>query len=315
MKNKIKNSIIFISFVGITIHVINKVMETVSLFSNRLNNQDNQYYEWRFGKIRFIKKGNGSPILLIHDLIPGSSQYEFNAIINTLSKTNEVYAIDLLGYGLSDKPNLTYTNYLYVQLINDFIKKIIGRKTDIIATGHAFPIAIMTCHNNPEVVNRIVGINPESLFNSNMIPSRYSKLLKLILDSPIIGTFIFNLLTTRSNIEMDFKEKHVHNSLLISDDLIEAYLESSRLNKSASKYAISSFLAKYTNANIIHALKEINNSIYLICGKEELNIDTIVNNYEYYNSSIESFTIQNTKHFPHIEEPKEFIKILSDFIH
>ncbi|MDD3660352.1 MAG: alpha/beta fold hydrolase [Lachnospiraceae bacterium] len=315
MKNKIKNSIIFISFVGITIHVINKVMETVSLFSNRLNNQDNQYYEWRFGKIRFIKKGNGSPILLIHDLIPGSSQYEFNAIINTLSKTNEVYAIDLLGYGLSDKPNLTYTNYLYVQLINDFIKKIIGRKTDIIATGHAFPIAIMTCHNNPEVVNRIVGINPESLFNSNMIPSRYSKLLKLILDSPIIGTFIFNLLTTRSNIEMDFKEKYVHNSLLISDDLIEAYLESSRLNKSASKYAISSFLAKYTNANIIHALKEINNSIYLICGKEELNIDTIVNNYEYYNSSIESFTIQNTKHFPHIEEPKEFIKILSDFIH
>lgn len=315
MKNKIKNSIIFISFVGITIHVINKVMETVSLFSNRLNNQDNQYYEWRFGKIRFIKKGNGSPILLIHDLIPGSSQYEFNAIINTLSKTNEVYAIDLLGYGLSDKPNLTYTNYLYVQLINDFIKKIIGRKTDIIATGHAFPIAIMTCHNNPEVVNRIVGINPESLFNSNMIPSRYSKLLKLILDSPIIGTFIFNLLTTRSNIEMDFKEKYVHNSLLISDDLIEAYLESSRLNKSSSKYAISSFLAKYTNANIIHALKEINNSIYLICGKEELNIDTIVNNYEYYNSSIESFTIQNTKHFPHIEEPKEFIKILSDFIH
>lgn len=315
MKNKIKNSIIFISFVGITIHVINKVMETVSLFSNRLNNQDNQYYEWRFGKIRFIKKGNGSPILLIHDLIPGSSQYEFNAIINTLSKTNEVYAIDLLGYGLSDKPNLTYTNYLYVQFINDFIKKIIGRKTDIIATGHAFPIAIMTCHNNPEVVNRIVGINPESLFNSNMIPSHYSKLLKLILDSPIIGTFIFNLLTTRSNIEMDFKEKYVHNSLLISDDLIEAYLESSRLNKSASKYAISSFLAKYTNANIIHALKEINNSIYLICGKEELNIDTIVNNYEYYNSSIESFTIQNTKHFPHIEEPKEFIKILSDFIH
>ncbi len=315
MKNKIKNSIIFISFLGLTIHVINKIMETVSLFSNRLNNQDNQYYEWRFGKIRFIKKGSGSPILLIHDLIPGSSQYEFNTIINSLSKTNEVYAIDLLGYGLSDKPNLTYTNYLYVQLMNDFIKKIIGRKTDIIATGHSFPIAVMTCHNNPDVVNRLVGINPESLFNCNMIPSRYSKLLKLILDSPIIGTFIFNLLTTRNNIEIDFKEKYIHNSLLIADDLVEAYLESSRLNKSSSKYAISSFLGKYTNANIIHALKEINNSIYLICGKEELNIDTIVNNYEYYNSSIESFTIQNTKHFPHIEEPNEFIKILSDYIH
>ncbi len=314
MKNKIKNTIIFISFVGITLQLINKTMETVSLFSNRLSNNDNQYYEWRFGKIRFIKKGSGNPVLLIHDLIPGSSQYEFNSLISSLSKTNEVYAIDLLGYGLSDKPNLTYTNYLYVQLINDFIKKIIGRKTDVIATGNSFSIAVMVCHNDSELINRIVGINPESIYNLNMIPSKHSKLLKFLIDSPVLGTFIYNLLTTKKNIELDFKEKYIHNSLLIGEDVIEAYLESSRLNKSSSKYAISSYLAKYTNTNIIHALKEVNNSIYLICGKEEENINTIVDNYHYYNSSIEISIIPYTKHFPHIEEPKEFLNTLECFL-
>lgn len=314
MKNKIKNSILFLSFVGITIHLINKAMETVSLFSNRLSNYDNQYYEWRFGKIRFTKKGAGCPILLLHDLIPGSSQYEFNAIVTTLSKTNEVYAIDLLGYGLSDKPNLTYTNYLYVQLISDFIKKIIGKKTDILATGSSFSIALMACHNDPEIINRIVGINPESIYNLNMIPSNYSKIQKFLLDSPILGTFIFNLLTTRKNIEFDFKENYIHNQTIIGIDLIEAYLESCRINKSSSKYAVSSFIAKYTNTNILHALKEINNSIYLICGKEESEVATLIDNYTYYNSSIESSIVNNAKHFPHLEEPKEFIKILALYL-
>ena len=314
MKNKIKNSILFISFVGITIHLINKAMETVSLFSNRLSNYDNQYYEWRFGKIRFIKKGTGSPILLLHELIPGSSQYEFNSIVAALSKTNEVYAIDLLGYGLSDKPNLTYTNYLYVQLISDFIKKIINKKTDVVASGSSFSIAIMACHNDPEIINRIVGINPESIYNLNMIPSQYSKIQKFLLDSPILGTFIYNLLTTRKNIELDFKEKYIYNQAIIRNDLIEAYLESCRLNKSSSKYAISSFFAKYTNTNILHALKELNNSIYLICGKEENEVDTLIDNYTYYNGSIESSIIKNTKHFPHLEDSKEFLKMLTLYL-
>ena len=115
MKNKIKNSIIFVSFLGLTIHIINKAMETVSLFSNRLNNQDNQYYEWRFGKIRFIKKGSGSPILLIHDLIPGSSQYEFNSIVK--------YALN--------KYNIKLTNEALDELLNRLPIDLINLKTEI----------------------------------------------------------------------------------------------------------------------------------------------------------------------------------------
>ena len=81
-------------------------------------------------------------------------------------------------------------------------------------------------------------------------------------------------------------------------------------------YVASSSYLRHKNNIFINCGIEIANyekALELI--KEELNIDTIVNNYEYYNSSIESFTIQNTKHFPHIEEPKKFIKILTDFIH
>ena len=60
--------------------------------------------------------------------------------------------IYILGYGLSDKPSITYTNTLYEQLITDFIKNIIGKKTSIVATGNAVPFVIMACHNNPDLL-------------------------------------------------------------------------------------------------------------------------------------------------------------------
>ena len=64
-----------------------------------------------------MKKGEGTPLLLVHDLNCASSNYEWKYVVDDLSKRHTVYAIDLLGCGHSDKPKMTYTNYLYVQLL------------------------------------------------------------------------------------------------------------------------------------------------------------------------------------------------------
>ena len=59
---------------------------------------------------------------------------ESNCFLIFLRK-NTVYTLDLLGCGKSDKPNFTYTNFLYVQLVTDFINNVIGEKADVIVTG------------------------------------------------------------------------------------------------------------------------------------------------------------------------------------
>lgn len=91
-----------------------------------------------------IKKGNGIPLLFIHDLTVGSSNYEYHRLINNLTEKHEVYSIDLLGYGLSDKPPITYTNNLYEQLISDFIKNVIKRKTSIVVSGESVPFVLLS---------------------------------------------------------------------------------------------------------------------------------------------------------------------------
>lgn len=314
MKQKTKNIIALAGISTFTIHFINHIQYSLNTVKNVLSCSDNNYFEWRFGKIRYTKKGSGTPVLLIHNLIQGSSNYEFHYLTESLSKKYEVYSIDLLGYGLSDKPDMTYTNYVYVQLIIDFIKSIIGKKTNIITCGDSAPVVIMACHNDPEVIDKMILINPQSLYKANQIPSKQTKALKLLIESPVIGTFIYNLLNNKNAYENLFKTEYFYNQIKINEKDILSYLEAAHTPNYHSKHVFASYVGRYMNANIIHALKEINHSIYIIAGEEIKDIQTTVENYIYYNTAIESVYIPKTKLLPHLENPEETLKQCETFL-
>lgn len=314
MKQKGKAFIILTGLVTVSIHIINRIEYSRATIKNVLACSENNYYEWRFGKVRYIKKGSGSPLLLLHDLSVGSSSYEFNQMIDSLSKNHEVYALDFLGYGLSDKPNITFTNFLYVQMITDFVKNVIGKKTDVIATGDSCPITVMTCHNNPEVFGKLIFINPQSIYQLNQIPSKQTKLLKFLIETPILGTFVYNMLTTKNAFEKSFREEYFSNPYNIEEKDILSYYEAAHTPDYNSKYAFASHLGRYTNINILHALKEINHSISIIAGEDKKDNKTIVENYVYYNSAIETAFIENTKQLPHMENPEKVLEHLGMFL-
>lgn len=314
MKQKGKTLLMLTGLTAVALHIINRIEYTHSVSGANLTARQNIYYEWRFGKIRYTKSGSGEPLLLLHDLTIGSSCYEYKKIVNDLSENHEVYCMDFLGYGLSDKPDMTYTNFLYVQQVADFIKNIIGRKTDIIASSDAVPVAVMACHNDSDMIQNIVAINPQNLFQLNQIPSKRTRLLKFLLETPILGTFMYNLHAGRTSITSLFKEKYFYNPYNVEDKDITAYVEAAHTPDYHSKYSYASYIGKYMNANIVHALKEINNSIYLIAGSAREDIKTIVENYEYYNNAIESVFIPNTKLLPHLERPNEVLYHLNTFL-
>lgn len=315
MSKKIAATLIALTGTSIAaIHGLNRVHTSLCTVKNLLNNSENYYYEWRFGKIRYQKKGNGSPLLFVHDLTVGSSNYEYNRLINNLTEKHEIYSVDLLGYGMSDKPAMTYTNSLYEQLISDFIKNVIGRKTSIVVTGESVPFVIMACHNYPDIFNKIVCINPQNLYLQNQIPSKQTSILKLIIETPIIGTFIYHLFANRTSIEKAFVKNYFYHYQGIKEKYIFNYLEAAHLGGYNSKYAFASYVGKYMNMNILNELKEINNSILMIGGEKETEMKTTIENYKYYNPSIEDYYVPETTHLPQLESPDEILEQLRMFL-
>lgn len=314
MNKKITTTGILIGSSVATMHVINNVHTSLCTVKNLLNNSGNLYYEWRFGNIRYQKKGSGSPLLLVHDLTAGSSNYEYHRLINNLTHNHEIYSMDLLGYGLSDKPSITYTNSLYEQMICDFIKNVIGKKTSVIVTGESVPFIFMACHNNPEIFNKIICINPQSLYLQNQIPSKQTNLLKFFFEVPILGTFIYHILINKQTIEKTFKEEFFYDPEDVKEKYIYNYLEAAHYGNYNAKYSFASYIGKYMNMNILHELKEINNSILIIGGEEEKDIKTTIDNYKYYNPAIEEVIISKTKHLPQLEAPDAILEQIDMFL-
>lgn len=303
-KKTIPTIIAFSGLTALTFHAVNRLCFSATTLKNVLKEEDSNYFEWRFGKIKYTKKGSGSPLLLIHDLTAGSSGYEYRKIAEDLSKDHEVYMIDLLGYGMSDKPNMTYTNYLYVQLVLDFIKNGIGKKTDLIASGDSSSIAVMACHNDPELIQNVILLNPQSLGRMNLSPNRQTRLMKFILDMPVLGTFIYNMLTAKESLRKTFKGELFYNRHAVSEEMVSAYSEAAHFPDYNAKYSYTSYIGRYMNTGIVHALKEIDHCIYIIYGKGQREIESITDHYLYFNNAIEKFGIDDAGHFPHIEQPE-----------
>ncbi len=128
-KNRLTTFVVLFSSATAIIHIANKIIAASASLKEMLDSNRRNYYKWRFGEIFYTKKGSGSPVLLIHDMLPGACGYEWNRIEEELAMEHTVYTIDLLGCGRSEKPGVTYTNFVYVQVICDFIRNVIGEKT------------------------------------------------------------------------------------------------------------------------------------------------------------------------------------------
>lgn len=313
-KNLTTAAIVGSSTVGI-LHVINRLVYYISTIDNLLFKKDENYYDWRFGRVFYTKQGSGSPVLLIHDLNVTSSAYEWNKTVDALSKTNTVYTLDLLGCGRSDKPNLTYTNYLYVQLITEFIKNVIGDKTDVISTGESGTFVLLACANDDTIINKVMLVNPQNLALLAKIPTKRTKLLRHLINLPILGTFIYNVLINKRTIENDFRSKYYYDINKIEERSIITYFESLHRSNSHSKYLYASMKSRYTNANLLHCLKKLTNSIFIVVGNANPENALIANQYQNHLPAIEIVGIDNTKHLPQMESPTEFIdqvKVLFD---
>ena len=185
-------------------YAYNQFVASTSTKKNMLPTKNGSYYSWKQGNVFYTKTGTGDPVLLIHDTNSASSSVEWSKISKRLQKKHTVYTMDLLGCGLSDKPGLSYTNYMYVQLITAFIKDIIKSKTSVVASNLSSSFVIMANQLDASIIDKMIFINPVSFHSMDAMPDQQSKRKQTIINLPLVGTFIYNLLMNPKRIDRPF---------------------------------------------------------------------------------------------------------------
>src|SRR6266581_840273 len=105
--------------------------------------------------IHYVCGGSGPPLVLVHGL-GSSAAVEFYYNLEPLAAHHRVLAIDLPGFGKSDKPVLEYTIDLFVKAVRDLMACEGLERAAVMGVSMGGRVALGLALDSPEMVERLV---------------------------------------------------------------------------------------------------------------------------------------------------------------
>ena len=168
-------------------------------------------------RIAYLDVGQGPPIILIHGF--GGSMWNWEYQYPVQSRTHRVIIPDLLGSGLSDKPEGAYTPGRLVEFFRQFMDKLNIPQASLVGNSMGAGLAMAMALDYPERVTRLVLISGFPAQVESSIASRqYQRFLNH--RPPLWLAKIGNWMAGRRATEKLLKEI-VYNPELISPTVIE----------------------------------------------------------------------------------------------
>ncbi|MCO5142044.1 MAG: alpha/beta hydrolase [Oligoflexia bacterium] len=107
--------------------------------------------------VKYLEAGKRTPLIFLHN---GSSSHKiWCKQIDYYSKKYHVFAFDLLGFGQSDRPDITYSLDLYVNIIEQFIVHKKLSSTILVGNCIGASIALTLAKRHPHLIDQLVLMN------------------------------------------------------------------------------------------------------------------------------------------------------------
>jgi pimeloyl-ACP methyl ester carboxylesterase len=280
-----------------------------------------QYWLWREQKIYFVKAGNNPhrpPLLLVHGF--GASTDHWRKNISELSQEFEVYAIDLLGFGRSQKPAWQYSGYLWRDQLHDFITEKIQRPTVIAGNSLGGYSALCVAADYAQSVAGVILLNSAGPFTDtnplgakkvNPIQKAIAPALQKVLRQPWANQLLFTFVRQKSRIRSTLKKVYLDQSA-VTDQLVEDIYRPSCDQGAAQVFA--SVFSTPQGKKVDELLGAMSCPLLTIWGEGDPWMNSRARGAkfrEFYPSLTEHYI--NAGHCPHDESPQIVDKLIRDW--
>jgi pimeloyl-ACP methyl ester carboxylesterase len=175
-------------------------------------------WTWRGWRVRYTRLGQGSPVVLVHGIHAAASSCEMRNLFEPLSQGHTVYAIDLLGFGKSERPRTRYSGALYADLLADFVTDVVAGPVVLVGSSSSAAYAVAAGRARPDLVDHLVLISPADATRRGASGRAFGRLLAL----PLVGSAAFNVLVSRASLR-SFLRRLYADPALVDDPLVDQH--------------------------------------------------------------------------------------------
>lgn len=257
-----------------------------------------QYLQVDKLRLRYVDVGSGEPVFLIHGL--GGSIESWTNNIDHLAKSFRIIAVDLPGFGLSDKPKINYTIKFYKGFVVQFLKLLQLDQVSIVGSSLGGHIAAEVAINHPSLVRRLVLISP-----AGALPRSFK-------GSPALRKYV-RVINAKSPQQVKRLLSAIDNKP-VSDSYAQMVYQKF-LMPGAKEAFLSSLAGSARAPRLTNRLNRIKAPMLLLWGKNDYMIPVkFAEPFVKMEKNCRIILIENCGHRPHFERPELFNKIVSDFL-
>lgn len=270
-------------------------------------------YAWKYGEISFQRLGDGKPFLLLHSFGPGHDSEEWRSAGELLASQYSIVAPDLLGWGRSDKPRLTYDGELYIKLISDLVEDVVGQRCTLVAAGLSAAYAVQLALDRPELIDSLALVVPSGIEIHGDEPDLKDALLHRLLRLPILGTSAINLFTSRTALSQYLKRDVFRGPEQVDAARVEHHYRSS--HQPGAHAALAAYLSGYLNHRVEEALSRLTAPLWICWGRHATAPPVeAADLWLQLAPTAKLVVMEDSANLPHLEVSARFCQGLGDFL-
>jgi pimeloyl-ACP methyl ester carboxylesterase len=135
---------------------------------------------------------------------------------------------------------------------------------------------------------------------------------QILLEAPMVGTAMYNALTSEGSM-LRFLEESYANDRLVTDDLVDAYVQSAR--QPGGRHAVAALLGGRLNVDIRSALRRVRHPTLVLWGDQARNNSVQhAHAFRVLKPDADWVLVSGAGDFPHGEQPEQTNHALHRFL-
>ena len=254
-------------------------------------------------KIHYVQQGKGEDLILIHSI--GQSLYTFRELISRLSGKFRVTALDMVGFGYSEKPYyFNYTIQEMADFIANFLEAMEIEQAHVLGYSMGAGYVIEFAKRYPEKCGKVVLVTPGGI--TPEMPSSIRSIENRLFGG--ISARMINYKSIKKMLQECYFDLTNH-----TPEVIEEYYKP--ISTPDSKKVIRSCVLNYDDEEVIHSLRDVSADTLILWGNEDKWHPTdMANMFQAVMPKVKYTLVRNAGHLAHEEKADRVAQLIKMFI-